>query len=237
MRIKVHPGLCNGWGECHRWGREVYPLDEEGYCELRLLEVPPEMEDHARLGAVRATQPEVDDRRAAGRDGAPHRLARDGDLVRHRVEHGGLDELRLRQRRGHLEERLVGQDDPALVDRADVPREAEPAQRCEQLGRAAQQACQRVDVAVGDLEGGEPVDRLVDTVRDEEPTRRRQTSDEQAERRRGDHAPPQVRRDHRHLVQVGDEERPDPLPDAAVHVIAPAQYRKTAATWSPSWAT
>lgn len=52
MRIKVHPGLCNGWGECHRWGREVYPLDEDGHCEMRLLEVPPEYEDHARLGAM-----------------------------------------------------------------------------------------------------------------------------------------------------------------------------------------
>jgi ferredoxin len=52
MRIKVHPGLCNGWGECHRWGREVYPLDDDGMCEMRLLEVPPEMEDHARFGAM-----------------------------------------------------------------------------------------------------------------------------------------------------------------------------------------
>ncbi len=51
MRIKVHPGLCNGWGECHRWGREVFPLDEEGFCEMRLLQVPPEMEEQARLGA------------------------------------------------------------------------------------------------------------------------------------------------------------------------------------------
>ena len=52
MRIKVHPGLCNGWGECHRWGREVYPLDADGMCEMRLLEVPPEYEDAARLGAM-----------------------------------------------------------------------------------------------------------------------------------------------------------------------------------------
>jgi ferredoxin len=51
VRIKVHPALCNGWGECHRWGREVYPLDEEGLCEIRLLEVPPELEAQARLGA------------------------------------------------------------------------------------------------------------------------------------------------------------------------------------------
>lgn len=51
MRIKVHPALCVGWGECHRWARHVYPLDEEGLNELRLLEVPPGYEAAARLGA------------------------------------------------------------------------------------------------------------------------------------------------------------------------------------------
>ena len=29
VRIRAHPGLCEGWGNCHRWGPEVYPLDEE----------------------------------------------------------------------------------------------------------------------------------------------------------------------------------------------------------------
>ena len=71
MRIKVHPGLCNGWGECHRWGREVYPLDAEGYCEMRLLEVPSEMEDSARHGAAACPEQAItvieDDPRAARR--------------------------------------------------------------------------------------------------------------------------------------------------------------------------
>jgi len=71
VRIKVHPGLCNGWGECHRWGREVYPLDAEGYCEMRLLEVPPEMEDAARHGAAACPEQAItvigDDPRAARR--------------------------------------------------------------------------------------------------------------------------------------------------------------------------
>ena len=70
MRIKVHPGLCNGWGECHRWGREVYPLDADGYCEMRLLEVPPEYEDAARLGAMACPEQAItvidDDPTAAG---------------------------------------------------------------------------------------------------------------------------------------------------------------------------
>jgi len=78
MRIKVHPGLCNGWGECHRWGREVYPLDAEGYCEMRLLEVPPEMEDQARLGAMACPEQAItviEDDPTAARRFMPHVVA------------------------------------------------------------------------------------------------------------------------------------------------------------------
>lgn len=51
MRIRVHPGLCMGWGQCWRWAGEVYQPDEEGYVDLLLLEVPPELEEAARRGA------------------------------------------------------------------------------------------------------------------------------------------------------------------------------------------
>lgn len=42
VRIRVHPGLCQGWGECHRWAPDLYPLDAEGHVDVHLLEVPPE---------------------------------------------------------------------------------------------------------------------------------------------------------------------------------------------------
>lgn len=51
LKVKVHLGICEGWGNCHRWAPEVYPLDDEGYIAVHLLEVPPELADAARLGA------------------------------------------------------------------------------------------------------------------------------------------------------------------------------------------
>ena len=49
--VRAHPGLCEGWGNCHRFAAAVYPLDAEGYLDLHLLEVPPELATEARLGA------------------------------------------------------------------------------------------------------------------------------------------------------------------------------------------
>lgn len=52
VRVRVHPGVCEGWGLCHRFGGgAIYPLDAEGYLDVHLLEVPPELADAARLGA------------------------------------------------------------------------------------------------------------------------------------------------------------------------------------------
>lgn len=52
VRVRVHPALCEGWGECHRWGGAVYPLDEEGQVAIERLEVPPEHARDAWLGAM-----------------------------------------------------------------------------------------------------------------------------------------------------------------------------------------
>ena len=52
VRVKAHPGLCNGWGECHRWGPDVYPLDADGMLDIHLLEVPGELAEQARIGAA-----------------------------------------------------------------------------------------------------------------------------------------------------------------------------------------
>jgi len=52
VRVRAHLGLCMGVGNCHRWAPEVYPLDEEGYLGIHLLDVPPELADAARLGAM-----------------------------------------------------------------------------------------------------------------------------------------------------------------------------------------
>lgn len=51
VRVKVHPGLCEGWGECARWGHGVYHLDEHGKVDLHVADVPPELAFRAWMGA------------------------------------------------------------------------------------------------------------------------------------------------------------------------------------------
>ena len=51
MKLKVHPALCERHHECRRFAPEIYELDEDGTIALRYLEVPPELEHRARLGA------------------------------------------------------------------------------------------------------------------------------------------------------------------------------------------
>lgn len=52
VRIRVHPGLCVGWGNCHRWAPDVYPLDELGQVAFHVLEVPADHAEAARWGAM-----------------------------------------------------------------------------------------------------------------------------------------------------------------------------------------
>lgn len=51
VRVKAHPSLCLGYGNCHRFAPAVYPLDEEGYLAIHLLDVPPEHAVDAWRGA------------------------------------------------------------------------------------------------------------------------------------------------------------------------------------------
>lgn len=51
VRVKVHPGLCEGWGNCHRWAPALYELDDKGLIDLHVVDVPPEMAEAAWLGA------------------------------------------------------------------------------------------------------------------------------------------------------------------------------------------
>lgn len=51
VRVRVHPALCEGWGNCHRFAAAVYPLGADGYLDLHLLDVPAELAETARLGA------------------------------------------------------------------------------------------------------------------------------------------------------------------------------------------
>jgi ferredoxin len=51
VHVRAHPGLCVGWGECHRWAPNVYPLDEFGQLDIHVMEVPSEHAEDAWWGA------------------------------------------------------------------------------------------------------------------------------------------------------------------------------------------
>jgi len=56
VRIRVHPGLCEGWGNCHRFGPAVFTLDADGLVDVHVLDVPPELAEEARFGAASCPQ-------------------------------------------------------------------------------------------------------------------------------------------------------------------------------------
>lgn len=51
IQVRVSPGVCEGWGQCHRWAPDVYPLDEDGCVDVHLMEVPSELAEQATWGA------------------------------------------------------------------------------------------------------------------------------------------------------------------------------------------
>jgi ferredoxin len=51
VRVRTHPSLCMGMGNCHRWAPEVYPLDDDGMIAIHILAVPPGLSYKAWLGA------------------------------------------------------------------------------------------------------------------------------------------------------------------------------------------
>lgn len=52
VRVRTHPSVCNGWGQCHRWAPDVYLLDGDGYIDVHVVDVPPEHVAAAELGAA-----------------------------------------------------------------------------------------------------------------------------------------------------------------------------------------
>jgi ferredoxin len=91
VRIRTHPSLCMGHGNCHRWAPDVYPLDEEGEIAVHVLEVPDEQAVEAWLaaaacpaGAITVIGFSEADWRARG---APVRLRRKESDERHAPTH------------------------------------------------------------------------------------------------------------------------------------------------------
>jgi ferredoxin len=52
MKIRIDKASCVGNARCAAVAPELFPLDENGYIDAQLIEVPPGMEEDARRGAA-----------------------------------------------------------------------------------------------------------------------------------------------------------------------------------------
>jgi ferredoxin len=52
VKVRVDQQLCTGHARCNVLAPEVYELDDNGYCAVDELEVPPGLEAQARTGAA-----------------------------------------------------------------------------------------------------------------------------------------------------------------------------------------
>jgi ferredoxin len=50
VKLRVDSALCVGHGRCYALAPDVFQEDERGHCRIEGTEVPPELEDQARLG-------------------------------------------------------------------------------------------------------------------------------------------------------------------------------------------
>jgi ferredoxin len=50
--VTLDKSKCSGHARCHAVAPEVYPLDDDGYCNIDTLTVPEGLEQGARNGAA-----------------------------------------------------------------------------------------------------------------------------------------------------------------------------------------
>jgi ferredoxin len=60
MKICVDLERCVGHGRCYMLAPEVFDEDDRGHCLLRLADVPPELEDRARMGVANCPESAIE---------------------------------------------------------------------------------------------------------------------------------------------------------------------------------
>jgi len=157
------------------------------------------------LGAVRGAQAEIGEDFPRRRQHHARGFRRDQRLEMQNVDQPRFDQLRLRQRRGDADQRLVGKTDSALGDRMHVAGEAEAAQIIEQIFPEAAGAFEPVDLGGGELQRLEIIERVIEAGGEQEGAPRRQPPHEKLEHRLAVLATIQIGLDHVELVEIGEQ--------------------------------
>ena len=157
------------------------------------------------LGAVRPAQPEIDQHFV--RRGKPHarRLGGDQRLKVQNIDQPRFDELRLRQRCGDAQDRLVGEERRAFGHGVDVAAETEVCEIIEQVWLEAAGAFQPRNVVRREAQLLQKIQRLLEPRCQQESAPRRQGAGEKFEHRRVGVAMVQIGLGHVELVEVGEQ--------------------------------
>ena len=157
------------------------------------------------LDPMGAPEREVDGVSSSGCHHAARGLARDRRLVGHAVEQERFDQLRLRQRRCHLDQRLARERDPPFAHRPHVTGEAKAPEGFQVRGGEAETVPQVAQVLLFESQLLEKVQARLDARGDDEPSHHWQPAHEEAEGCHAVHMAAQVAGHHVQLVQVGEQ--------------------------------
>ena len=142
------------------------------------------------------------------------------------VQQHGLGQLRLGDRRSHLQQRLGGEHGGALGYRPYIAGEPQPPELLQRRLAVVLGAPQVGKIVTGEGEGLEEGQAVLQAGRDQEAAALGQTSGEQAEHRLARHPPAQVTGGHIQLVQIGQQStrhgRP-PLPTTRAVASSPSR--------------
>ena len=169
----------------------------------KAYEVTRARRQQAGLGAVRAPHAEIDQEFAGRGQHHARGFRRDQRLEMQDIDQPRLDELRLRQRRGHAQDRLVGEEHAALGDGVHVAGETQRGEIIDEVFAESAGAFQPGDFTVGETQGLKVIKRLLQPGGDEEAAPGRQVADEKFEYGGFRLAMVQIGLDHVDLVEVG----------------------------------
>jgi hypothetical protein len=159
----------------------------------------------AGIGAMGAAQAEIDQQLARCGENDARGLGSDQRLEMHDIDQPGLDQLRFRQRRGDPQDRLIGEEHPALRQGVDVAGEAERGETIEQRTAETAGAGQPFDLRPRIAQLRQVIERLLEAGGDQEAAALRQRADEEFEHGRAGLAMVQIGLAHVELVEIGEE--------------------------------
>ena len=158
-----------------------------------------------RIRAVRAPQTEIDQELVGSGEDHTGGFCRDQGLVMKDVDEAGLDQLRLRQRRRHPKNRLIGKENGAFGHCVDIAAEPQSGEVIEKLLAKTRAACQLLDLLRREPQVLQEFESRLEPGRHQESAPRWQLADEELEHGGFRVAMLKVGLEHVERIEIGEQ--------------------------------